>query len=430
MNVTLKELPKSQMELTITVTPEQMQPHLLAAAKKISSEIKIAGFRPGLAPYDIVAGQVGEMKVLDAALESVVRDTFVEAVRTHELKTVGTPEITIEKAAPKNELVYRAVVSVVPAVKLPDFSKISIDVKPSEVADADVDALLKDLQKMHAAFVDSTEAVGPTDHVTVDMDLLDGLVPLEGGQARNHIVPLDEPYYIPGFTDKLLGAHAGDKLEFDLPFPADHYQKLYAGKNISFKVTINKVQKRTLPEIDDAFAKKLGLTSVEELRKNISENLLTENKRKAEEAADIEMLRSVVSAATFGDLPENLITAERNKLMQDLMHSLQQHGIGAEQYFADMKKSPEEIQAGYTDQAIERAKMGLITHTVALEQKLEVTKAELQEELDAIHEAYKDNADALTRLNSPEVQDSVLNSMRNRKVMEWMREKMVKNASK
>ena len=430
MNVTLKELPKSQMELTITVTPEQMQPHLLAAAKKISSEIKIAGFRPGLAPYDIVAGQVGEMKVLDAALEGVVRDTFVEAVRTHELKTVGTPEITIEKAAPKNELVYRAVVSVVPAVKLPDFSKISIDVKPSDVADADVDALLKDLQKMHAAFVDSAEAVGPTDHVTVDMDLLDGLVPLEGGQARNHIVPLDEPYYIPGFTDKLLGAHTGDKLEFDLPFPADHYQKLYAGKNISFKVTISKVQKRTLPEIDEAFAKKLGLTSVEELRKNISENLLMENKRKAEEAADIEMLRSVVSAATFGDLPENLITAERNKLMQDLMHSLQQHGIGAEQYFADMKKSPEEIQAGYTDQAIERAKMGLITHTVALEQKLEVTKAELQEELDAIHEAYKDNADALTRLNSPEVQDSVLNSMRNRKVMEWMREKMVKNASK
>jgi len=430
MNVTIKELPKSQMELTITVTPEQMQPHLLAAAKKISSEIKIAGFRPGLAPYDIVAGQVGEMKVLDAALEGVVRDTFVEAVRTHELKTVGTPEITIEKAAPKNELVYRAVVSVVPAVKLPDFSKISVDVKPSEVADADVDALLKDLQKMHAAFVDSTEAVGPTDHVTVDMDLLDGLVPLEGGQARNHIVPLDEPYYIPGFTEKLIGAHAGDKLEFDLPFPADHYQKLYAGKNISFKVTVSKVQKRTLPEIDEAFAKKLGLTSVEELRKNISENLLAENKRKAEEAADIEMLRSVVSSATFGDLPENLITAERNKLMQDLMHSLQQHGIGAEQYFADMKKSPEEIQAGYTDQAIERAKMGLITHTVALEQKLEVTKAELQEELDAIHEAYKDNADALTRLNSPEVQDSVLNSMRNRKVMEWMREKMVKNASK
>lgn len=416
------------MELTITVTPEQMQPYLMAAAKKISNEIKIAGFRPGLAPYDIVAANVGEMKILDAALENIVRETFVEAVRGHELKTVGTPEINIEKAAPKNELVYRATVSVVPPVKLPDFSKISVEVKSSEVADKDVDAVLTDLQKMHAEFVDSTDAVGATDQVTVDMDLLDGAVPLEGGQARNHIVPLDEPYYIPGFTEKLVGAHTGDELNFELPFPADHYQKLYAGKNITFKVKILKVQKRTLPEVNEAFAKKLGVASVEELRKNISENLLAENKRKAEESADIEMLKSVVSAAEFGELPENLINAERNKLMQDLMHTLQQHGIGAEQYFADMKKSPEEIQAGYTEQAIERAKMGLITHTVATEQKLEVSKAELQEELDAIHEAYKNNPDALKRLNSPEVQDSVLNSMRNRKVMEWMREKMVKNA--
>ena len=428
MNVTIKNLPKSQMELTITVTPEQMQPYLMAAAKKISNEIKIAGFRPGLAPYDIVAANVGEMKILDAALENIVRETFVEAVRGHELKTVGTPEINIEKAAPKNELVYRATVSVVPPVKLPDFSKISVEVKSSEVADKDVDAVLTDLQKMHAEFVDSTDAVGATDQVTVDMDLLDGAVPLEGGQARNHIVPLDEPYYIPGFTEKLVGAHTGDELNFELPFPADHYQKLYAGKNITFKVKILKVQKRTLPEVNEAFAKKLGVASVEELRKNISENLLAENKRKAEESADIEMLKSVVSAAEFGELPENLINAERNKLMQDLMHTLQQHGIGAEQYFADMKKSPEEIQAGYTEQAIERAKMGLITHTVATEQKLEVSKAELQEELDAIHEAYKNNPDALKRLNSPEVQDSVLNSMRNRKVMEWMREKMVKNA--
>jgi FKBP-type peptidyl-prolyl cis-trans isomerase (trigger factor) len=94
-----------------------------------------------------------------------------------------------------------------------------------------------------------------------------------------------------------------------------------------------------------------------------------------------------------------------------------------------MKKSPEELEAGFTDQAVERAKMGLITHTVATEQKLEVTKEELQEELDAIHAAYKNNPDALKRLNSPEVQDSVLNSMRNRKVMDWMREKMVKKVA-
>ncbi len=425
MSAIIKQLPKSQIELTITVAPEQMQPYLMAAAKKISEEIKIAGFRPGFAPYDVVAAQVGEMKILDAALEHAVRETFVEAIRSHELRTIGTPDIAIEKAAPKNEFIYRATVSVVPAVTLPDFSKISIAIKSELVTDADIDAVIVDVRKMHAALEDTLDAVGEHDQVTVDMHLFDGAVPLEGGQALGHVVPLDEPYYIAGFVEKLIGAHTGDELSFELPFPADHYQKLYAGKNITFKVKLTKVQKRALPEVTEEFAKKLGVESIAELRANISKNILVEHTRKAEDAADIDMLKAVIGAATFGELPENLIDAERRKLMQDLMHSLQQHGIAAEQYFSDMKKSPEELQAGFTDQAIERAKMGLVTHMISVEHKLEATKAELEEELNAIREAYKNNADAIKRLQTPDVQESVLNSLRNRKVMEWMREKMI-----
>lgn len=428
MNVTIKKLEKSKVELIITVAPEQQQPHLMRSAKQISENTKFAGFRPGFAPYDVVAAQVGEMRILESALESIVRDTFVEAVKTHQLRTVGMPEIAIEKMAPKNELIYRATVAVVPTVELPDFSKLSVDVKKVSVEDSEVEAIIADLQKMHALNVETTEGIGATDRVTVDMDLLDGLVPLEGGQARAHIVQMDEPYYVPGFTEKLLGAKTGDELAFELPFPKDHYQKLYAGKEISFKVRVKKVETRTLPEVDEEFAKKLGVASLQELRENISRNLTEEKKRKAEEVADIEMLKAVIEKTNFGELPENLIDAERRKLMQDLMQGLQQHGITPEQYLADMKKSPEELEAGFADQAVERAKMGLVTHTIGIEHNIDVTKPELEEELNAIRESYKNNADAIKRLQTPEVQDAVLNSMRNRKVMEWMREKIVKAA--
>ncbi|MCX6780564.1 MAG: trigger factor [Candidatus Magasanikbacteria bacterium] len=338
------------------------------------------------------------------------------------------PDIAIEKMAPQNDLVYRATVSVVPPVTLPDFSKISVTVKPVTIADTEVDTVVADVRKMHAELKDSEGAAGEHDQVTVDMDLLDGLVPLEGGQARNHVVPLDEPYYIPGFAEKLIGAKAGDELNFELPFPADHYQKLYAGKNITFKVKVTKAQTRTLPEIDEEFAKKFGMTSIEELRKNIAENLAEEQRRKAEEAADIEMLQAVIAKTNFGDLPESIVDAERRRMMQDLMRSLKQHGITVEQYLGDMKKSPEELEAGFTDQAIERAKMGLVTHTVAVAEKIDATKEELEEELNAIRASYKNNTDAIARLLEPETQEAVLNSLRNRKVMEWMREKMVKAA--
>ncbi len=427
MTVTTKELPKSRMELTITVSVAEQQPHLIAAAQKISSGIKTPGFRPGLAPYDIVVSQVGEMKILDTALEALVRQTYVQAIKDSGLKAVGMPEITFDKVVPKNVVVYRAVVSLIPAVTIPDLSKISIEVKPEPVTDEKIDGVLKELAGMHALVAPTDTGVGPHDQVTVDMDLLDGAVPLEGGLTRGHVVHMDEEYYVPGFTDKLLGAKIGDALSFELLFPKDHYQKIYAGKDITFKVKISKVERRELPEINEDFAKKLGVASVAELRENITKNIADEQKRKAEEVAEIEMLKTIASKTIFGDLPENLIESERRKMFQELMHNLQQHGITPEQYLSDMKKSPEEIEAGFTDQAIERTKLGLITFEIAQTQNLDVNRKELEVELDAIRASYKNNSDAIKRLNTAEVQEMVMNSLRNRKVMEWLNEKIIKS---
>lgn len=430
MNVTIKNLPKSQVELTITVSPAEQNPFIQRAAEKISSEVKFAGFRPGKAPYDVVVAHVGEMSVVERAMEEVVRSTFVDAIKTHDLRTIGTPEVTFEKMAPHNDLVYRAVISVLPEVTLPDFEKISIELKSPTVEEKEINDVLNDMRRMHAtvAEVAAGTTAGPTDQVTVDLDLLDGAVPLEGGQARSHTVHLDEPYYVSGFTEKLLGARVGDALEFVLPFPAEHYQKMYAGKNITFKVRVVKIETRVLPEIDEAFAKKLDVASVAALRAQIQKNILEEHTRRAEEAAEIDMLKQVVAAAQFNDLPDNMIESERHKMLQELLGSLKRHNISAEKYFSDLKKNPEEVLAGFTDQAMERVKMGLVTFAIAREHAIEVSKEELQEELEAIRESYHDNADALRRLLTSDVQDMVLSSMRNRKVVEWMREKMIKKS--
>lgn len=426
MNVTIKNLPESQAELTISVSPEEQQPHLVRAAEKISETNKIPGFRPGHAPYDVVAAQVGDMKILDTALEAIVRESYVNAVKTHNLKTVGMPEVSIEKLAPKNEIVYRAVVSLIPEVVLPDFEKISITRKGVEVVDAEIDEVLKDVKRMHAVETEIETPAGEHDKVTVDMELLDGAVPLEGGQAKDHMVYLDEPYYVPGFTAKLLGAKKGDALEFVLPFPKEHFQKLFAGKDITFKVAVKKVAQRALPELDDELAKKVGSESIAALKDIIRKNISDEHTRKADEAAEIEMMKTVIAQSKIGDIPKTLLDAERRRIAHDLQHSLQQHGISVEQYLADLKKNPEELEASFTEQAIERVKMSLVTFALAGAEKIDVSEAELQEELEAIRASYKNNTEATKNLLKPEVQESILNSMRNRKVVDWMREKMIK----
>lgn len=430
MNVTIKKLPKSQVELTITVSPLEQGPHLTRAVEQISRDAKIAGFRPGKAPYDVVAAQFGEMKILEQALEPLVRTTFVEAIKTHELHTVGAPEVTFEKMAPHNDVVYRATVSLLPTVTLPDFSKISVTSTTSVVEEKEIDAVLEDLRRMHttAAAVPENAAASAHDQVTLNLDLSDGAVPLEGGQARGHVVHLDEPYYVPGFTEKIVGVHVGDALEFLLPFPQEHYQKLYAGKTITFKIKILKIESRALPDVDEAFAKKMGVDSVAALRAQIEKNLQDDHARRAQEAAEIDMLKRVSADATFDELPDVMIESERHKMLQELVGSLKRHGISPDQYFADLKKSPQEMLAGFTEQATERTKMGLITYAVAREQNIQVTQEELREELDVILKSYRSNADAIKRLQSAEMQDMVFSSIRNKKVIEWMKEKMMRSA--
>ena len=129
MNHTLKKLEKSTVELTITVSPADYEKHLLKAAERISERSAIKGFRPGKAPFEIVKKEVGEMHILNEALEAIVQETFYNAVTAEKLDTIGMPKIEVEKMAPGNDVVYKATVALLPTVKLPDLKKIKVEKK-------------------------------------------------------------------------------------------------------------------------------------------------------------------------------------------------------------------------------------------------------------------------------------------------------------
>src|SRR3989338_2062351 len=134
----LKQLPQSQIELNITVTPKEYQKHLGRAAERLTQRQAIRGFRPGKVPYDIVKKELGEMAILQEALEAIVQESFLQAVREEKLDTIGLPQINIEKLAPGNDVVYKAVVALLPKVKLADLSKIKIEKKIKPISDEQV----------------------------------------------------------------------------------------------------------------------------------------------------------------------------------------------------------------------------------------------------------------------------------------------------
>jgi len=426
MSYKTKTLDKSQVELTITVEPKDYAKNLTKAAEKISQRTNIKGFRPGKAPYDIIKKEVGDMAILQEALETIVQETFYSAITEEKLETIGMPKIEVEKVAPDNPVVYKATVALLPGIKLPDVGKIKVEKKVKEVEDKHVDEMIANIRKTQAKEIVKTGSAEGDDKLVLDMDMFLNKVPVDGGQAKDYQVYLSEDHYIPGFNDQVKGMKKDEEKEFSLDFPPTHYQKHLAGKNVQFKIKIKDVFKRQLPELSDELAKTLGQDSVAKLKELIKNNLLQEAEQKADQQFEIQVLDALIAKTDFAELPDLLIDAERQKMFYELKRDLDNHGVSIEQYLADIKKTQEEMYAGFKEQAEKRAKAALISRQIAKDNDIKIADAEVDKEIKMMENMYKDNKEYLENLKKPEVRDTIAMTLQNRKVMQWLRKQVLR----
>ena len=423
---TIKKLPKSQIELTIIVTPEEYQPHLEKAAERLSERTAIKGFRPGKAPYDMVKRHVGEMQILQEALESIIQKTFFDAATEEKLETIGMPHIHIEKQAPGNDVVFKATVATLPTVTLPDLKKIHVEQKAPVIDEKKVDETLDALRGMQAKEALKSGAAEGTDKLMIDMDMFIDRVPVEGGQAKKYSVYLSEKHYIPGFNEQVAGMKEGEERTFTLEFPATHYQKHLAGKKVDFTVKAKGVYERQLPEMNDDFAKALGQENVAKLRELLQTNLLEDAKRKAGQQTEIAILEQLIEKSAFDEIPDVLIDSERQKMFHELKRDLDRNGVSIEQYLQDIKRDEKQLFEDFKAQAEKRAKAALISRQIAKDQNIAVADDEVDKEVALIGDAYKDNAETQENLKKPEVRDALAVTLQNKKVMAWLKEQIVK----
>ncbi|HBU06570.1 MAG TPA: trigger factor [Candidatus Magasanikbacteria bacterium] len=424
MSHTTKKLDQNQIEFIVTVTPAEYQKHLEKASVRISERTAVKGFRSGKVPYEIMKKEVGEMNILQEALEPIVQETFYQAVVAEKLETIGMPKIDLEKMAPGNDLVYKAVVALMPKVKLADIDKIKVEHKIKEIKDEDLNETLDAARGMNAVEVVKEGPAEGTDKLVLDFDMFLDKVPIDGGQAKNHQVYLSEQHYIPGFNEQVKGLKPGEEKEFALDFPADHYQKHLAGKKVGIKVKVKEVYARQLPELSDDLAKKLGQESVAKLKDLIRTNLEEEAKRRADQKFEIEMLDQMIAGTEFDPIPEVLIDAERQKMFYELKADLERHGVSIEQYLADIKKDEKTLFEEFKTQAEKRARAALISRQVAIENHIHVHDEEIDAEIKVMEAMYATNKEYLDKLKRPEVRDTIAISLQNRKVMEWLTAKV------
>ncbi|MDD5040589.1 MAG: trigger factor [Patescibacteria group bacterium] len=420
MNVTVKELPKGQVELSVELSPDDMRPYLERAATSISSSSNIPGFRPGKAPYDVVVKRVGEMRVYQDAAERAVEKTYSQAVIDHKLQTVGSPQIAVEKIAPGNPFSYRAVASLVPTVEIADYKNIKEQKRTPVVEPKETDDAIQNLRKLLAKEKRVQRPVQNGDKIEADLATFLDSVPLDGGATKNQSLMLGEGRFVPGFEEQLIGLSEGQTKEFSVKFPKEYHRKDMANRPVEFKVTVNAVFERELPPADDAFAQQVGkFEKLDDLRKKIEGNILQEKQEKEGERWELAVLDAIIKKSTFGPIPDMLLEAEAHKMMHELEHDVSSQGMKFEDYLTSIKKTKESLEKELAPRAVERIKAALILRHVAERENITARDEEITREIDKAREQYHDQPDILKQITSDDYRSYLRTNIRSRKVMEF-----------
>jgi len=426
MNISTKNLPKSELEITVELSAEEMAPYFEKAAVRLSTEHSVEGFRPGKAPLDVVAKKFGDNVLMEVAADEAVRATYGKTVIDKNLNVIGSPAVSVKKIAKDNPFVYVAVVPLLPEVQIPDLAAVSVAKKEVKVADADLARAKSDLREMRAKESVVARPAAKPDKVVLDMDMKLAGVPLEGGQAKNHAVFTAEEHYIPGFADELIGLKKGDTKTFTLTFPKEHFQKHVAGKPIEFTVTVNDVFERQIPEWDDELAKGFGQKSVADLDKILHDNLLTEAQNKENQRQEITAVEEIVKKSKFGDIPDLLVNEEVGKMIHELRHGIDERGMNWNDYLEKAGKTETQLKLDFAPQALDRIKAALVVRAIAEANGIDADEKEVAAEIEREINNYADDPKSQEQIRSADYAERVRFVLRNRKVIAFMKEKIVK----
>jgi len=264
--------------------------------------------------------------------------------------------------------------------------------------------------------------------VQIDLDLFIDKVPLENGQIKDFHCLIGNDQYLPGLSENLKGLRRGEEKEFSFTYPADHYDKKLAGKKVDFRAKIKNIYQVDLPELNDEFAKNVGpFKTVSEFKEKIKENLLREKKNKEEQKTEMEILNKLIEVSEFEELPEILIEHELDKMLDELQDSIVNGQAGSfkfEDYLKAIKKTEEDLRKDLVPQAEKRIKIALAIREISLTEKIEPEKKEIDEELAKLKKIYQNQEQAIKNLESETGIIYVKNLVVNRKVIEWLKNKL------
>ena len=367
--------------LTVGVPADTIDTAVDQKLKDAAKQVRIDGFRPGKVPLKEVRRRFGK-SIREEVIGEVVSNSFYDAVTKESLSPAGYPSIERTKDQPGQDLEFVATFEVYPEVTVQGLDNISVVRPVAEINETDIDNMIERLREQRAAFEEVDRAAEQGDQVNINfLGTKDGEA-FEGGTADGQNLVLGSGQMIPGFEDGIIGMSKGEEKVIDVTFPEDYHSEELKGQAVQFKITVNKVESKTLPEVNEEFIKNFtqkAETSMDEFRAEIRNNMERELKNAIKNRVKKEVMDGVLENNDV-EVPKALIDSEIDRQRQQMM---QQFGGG--QNF-DMNMLPAELFEGQATRAV---KLALVLGELIKEKEVKADAERVRSTIEEMAQPYE-----------------------------------------
>ncbi|MDD3053619.1 MAG: trigger factor [Endomicrobiaceae bacterium] len=400
--------------MEVEVAPAQTDIELSNVYQAIQTTAKVAGFRAGKVPMDLVKKTYPEA-ARERLIEEVIKKTVFSALEKENFAPIDMPVINTVDYEFGQTLKYVFKAECQPEIKAQDYKGININKEEFKIGDTNINENIKVMLDRNAKLIISKdETVKQDSFVIVNYEGFCDGVAVENIKAKDHMLDLGAENTLKGFKDALVNAKKGDTKDVEIEYPADYTNKVLAGKKVVFKTTIVELKEKQLPELNDDFAKDMGLENLEDLKIKIKESMEQEEKRRQESEVERQIVEHLLEKNKF-EVPESIVAQQKEYLIKRMSDYMKKQGADDE----FIAKQVEFSKDKYLEEANKNVRLSYILNSIYSEEKLEVTDQEIETEKQKILDSNQARKEEVEKYFT-EYKSNISASLKEKKIFDFI----------
>lgn len=423
----LQILDEKKAELKFDIPADIFKNAITFVYNKNKNRISIPGFRKGKAPLQIIENYYGKEFFYNDAINHVLPEEYEKAINEHKVDIIGYPEFDVENISDENVVSIKAVLLLRPKAQVSEYKNLKFKSFDTNITDEEVDKRLNSEREKNSRIVNVDRTIENGDTVNINFEGFIDNVAFDGGKAENYDLVIGSNSFIDTFEQQLIGKNVDDEIEVNVTFPNDYHKKDLAGKPALFKVKINKVSVKQLPELNDDFAQDVSeFDTLDEYKNNIREKLQEEKNQQAKFDKENQLMEALIKNTTV-EVPQVMVDTAAKNMLRNLEQNLSAQNLSFDTYLQYMGQNRDSMLKMYEPNALRQIKIRLALEAIANMENFSVSPEEIDAEIDKIVEDSKLEKEKILSLITENEKENIKKDILVQKALDFVMQNAVEN---